>query len=369
MLTDGTEAGATGVASTRLSALESRFETDQRESESLIDRHLPSAELTCLEICAGGGGQSLGLEQAGFSHVAAVEIDLDACETLRLNRKEWNIVERDIHHFDGSEYKGVTLLAGGVPCPPFSIAGKQLGADDERDLFPRALRLVKECEPTAIMLENVRGLSAARFDTYRDQVLARLHKLEYETTWQVLNACDFGVPQLRPRFILVAMKASAFKYFKWPDEILKPPTVGEALYRYMAEDGWAGAKAWAEKANGIGPTLVGGSRKHGGPDLGPTRARNEWLKLRVDGKGLADAPPKSTDPIDHLPRLTLPMAAVIQGFPPSWRFSGRKTAQYRQIGNAFPPPVARAVGDSIRLAILNARQESAAESGLLLRAV
>src|SRR5208282_2943112 len=104
-------------------------------------------ELTCLEICAGAGGQSLGLEQAGFGHVAAVEIDPDACATLRRNRPGWD----------------VDLLAGGVPCPPFSIAGKQLGADDERDLFPQALRLVEECEPAAVMLENVRGLATARF--------------------------------------------------------------------------------------------------------------------------------------------------------------------------------------------------------------
>jgi DNA (cytosine-5)-methyltransferase 1 len=112
-------------------------------------------ELTCLEICAGAGGQSLGLEQAGFSHVAAVEIDPDACETLRLNRPAWKVDQGDVHHFDGAPFRGVDLLAGGVPCPPFSIAGKQLGADDERDLFPQALRLVQECEPAAVMLENV----------------------------------------------------------------------------------------------------------------------------------------------------------------------------------------------------------------------
>src|SRR5216683_6934902 len=177
-------------------------------------------ELTCVEICAGAGGQSLGLEQAGFSHVAAVEIDPHACQTLRLNRPEWDVIQVDVHHFKGVDFRGVDLLAGGVPCPPFSIAGKQLGADDERDLFPQALRLVEECEPTAVMLENVRGLSTARFASYREQVLARLRdELGYEADWEVLNACDFGVPQLRPRFILVAMKAPVFKYFKWPDEI------------------------------------------------------------------------------------------------------------------------------------------------------
>jgi DNA (cytosine-5)-methyltransferase 1 len=327
-------------------------------------------ELTCLEICAGAGGQSLGLEQADFSHAAAVEIDPDACETLRLNRQHaWKVVEADVHQFDGRPYRGVDLLAGGVPCPPFSVAGKQRGADDERDLFPQALRLVRECEPTAVMLENVRGLSAARFDGYREQVLGELRHLGYAADWQVLNACEFGVPQLRPRFILVAMKPDAYAHFEWPSAIGAPPTVGEALHDLMAADGWKGARAWARQANDIGPTLVGGSRKHGGPDLGPTRAREAWRKLGVDGKGLADAPPSADAPADHTPRLTLPMAAAIQGFPPDWRFYGRKTAAYRQIGNAFPPPVARAVGIRIRLAIQAARGSAGARRQSLLRAV
>jgi DNA (cytosine-5)-methyltransferase 1 len=312
-------------------------------------------ELTCLEICAGAGGQSLGLEQAGFSHLAAVEIDPDACATLRLNRPGWDVQELDVHHFKGIDYRGVDLLAGGVPCPPFSIAGRQLGADDERDLFPQALRLVEECEPTAVMLENVRGLAAARFARYRQQVLGRLHDLGYQTEWQVLNASEFGVPQLRPRFILVALRPEAYRHFSWPTPVGTPPTVGQTLRDLMAAGGWPGADAWARRASGIGPTLVGGSRKHGGPDLGPTRAREAWLKLHVDGKGLADAPPPASCPVSHLPRLTLLMAAALQGFPWDWRFSGRKTAGYRQIGNAFPPPVARAVGASIRAAIEAAR--------------
>jgi len=120
----------------------------------------------------------------------------------------------------------------------------------------------------------------------------------------------------------------------------------------MADQGWPGADQWAVKADRIAPTLVGGSRKHGGPDLGPTRARNEWLKLGVDGRGIADAAPSADDPDSHTPRLTLRMAARLQGFPDAWEFAGRKTSTYRQIGNAFPPPVARAVGDAL-LAALN----------------
>jgi len=112
-----------------------------------------------IEICAGAGGQALGLEQAGFHHAALVEIDANACMTLRHNRPLWNVVEGDVKLFSARKYQGVDLLAGGVPCPPFSVAGKQLGRDDERDLFPEALRLVRECSPKAVMLENVRGYS------------------------------------------------------------------------------------------------------------------------------------------------------------------------------------------------------------------
>lgn len=313
--------------------------------------------LTCLEICAGAGGQSYGLEQAGFEHLAAVEIDSDACETLRLNRPEWTVLESDVRDIDGRDYKGVTLLAGGVPCPPFSIAGKQLGADDERDLFPEALRLVEEAKPEAVLLENVKGLATARFADYREAIRTRLADLGYESDWQVLNSSEHGVAQLRPRFILVAMKPEAFKHFAWPRPVHSPSTVGDVLGDLMAEDGWKGAAAWAKQANSIGPTLVGGSRKHGGPDLGPTRAREAWLRLGVNGKGLADAPPPAEAPEDFVPKLTVKMAAVIQGFPLTWKISGRKTAAYRQVGNAFPAPVAEAVGTSIREAIEAAAAE------------
>ncbi|HET9254866.1 MAG TPA: DNA (cytosine-5-)-methyltransferase, partial [Pseudonocardiaceae bacterium] len=282
------------------------------------------SDLSVLEICAGAGGQSLGLERAGFTHDLAVEIDGDACETLRLNRPGWKIHEGDVRDVNGRDYRGIDLLAGGVPCPPFSIAGRQLGADDERDLFPEAVRLVREAQPVAAMIENVRGLATARFAPYRASVLQALENLGYLADWQLLNACDFGVPQLRPRFILVAIKRKYARHWDWPRAIGVPPTVGEALRAMMAMNGWPGADAWAKKANGIGPTIVGGSRKHGGPDLGPTRARAAWRLLGVDGKGLANDAPGEDAPFGHFPRLTLPMAAVIQGFPPDWRFSGGK---------------------------------------------
>lgn len=323
-------------------------------------------KFTSIEICAGAGGQALGLENAGFEHLALVEIDPNACQTLRLNRPGWNVVgpptpedshAGDVYYFSAKDYfRQVDLLAGGVPCPPFSVAGKQLGHLDERDLFPQALRLMEECQPRAVMLENVRGLLDPRFNDYRAQIDDQLREHRYEPRWRLLNASMFGVPQLRPRTILVALRDTDLQYFEWPDDdperIQEPLTVGQALYAEMASRGWKGAAAWAKAANGIAPTIVGGSKKHGGPDLGPTRAREAWAKLGVDGNRVANEPPGPEH--EGMPQLTVRMAAIIQGFPPDWQFTGKKTPAYRQVGNAFPPPVAEAVGRSIKEAFIKA---------------
>jgi DNA (cytosine-5)-methyltransferase 1 len=323
--------------------------------EAIVDR------LTSVEICAGAGGQALGLEQAGFSHEAVVEIDPDACETLRRNRgSAWKIIEDDIANVDGQAFAGVDLVAGGVPCPPFSIAGKQLGRDDDRDLFPQALRLVEEIRPRAVVLENVRGLATARFDGYRAQVLARLHALGYETWWDPVNASDHGVPQLRPRFVLVAIRQPWASAFRWPEPVDGPPaTVGQTLADLMSSRGWPGAAAWSGRASDIAPTIVGGSKKHGGPDLGPTRARAAWRELGVDGLGIADEIPSADYPAEKMPKLTVRMVARLQGFPDSWEITGRKTAAYRQVGNAFPPPVAEAFGTAIAAALRHSPSASA----------
>lgn len=307
-------------------------------------------DFTSIEICAGAGGQAIGLEQAGFDHLALVEIESIACDTLLLNRPNWNVIKKDVKEFSGLQFKSVDLLAGGVPCPPFSIAGKQLGHLDERDLFPEALRLVKECNPTAVMLENVRGLLGIKFKEYRRHILDELYKMGYKCDWRLVNASDYGVSQLRPRAILIALKKEYFEYFKWPTKNENPPlTVGELLHEEMASFGWENADNWKLIANNIAPTLVGGSKKHGGADLGPTRSKKSWALLGVDGKGLADIPPINGS--KAMPRLTLKMTALIQGFPIDWQFAGKKTPAYRQVGNAFPPPVAKAIGQSIKKAL------------------
>lgn len=305
---------------------------------------------TSVELCAGAGGQALGLHRSGFDHLALVEYDADACTTLRVNGAKWGWADR-VHHADLREWSapdsigGVDLVAGGVPCPPFSMAGKQLGADDERDLFPALLRIVEELEPRGVQVENVKGLLTKRFEGYRYEIEVRLKELGYVADWRLLNACDFGVPQLRPRTVLVALRPDDEKHFEWPSPSGKYKTVGGTLEKSMASKGWKGAKGWAQGALRIAPTLVGGSKKHGGADLGPTRAKEAWAKLGVDAHGLANDLPGPG--FEGMPRLTVEQAALIQGFPASWAIQGRKTSAYRQVGNAFPPPVAEAVGRAI----------------------
>ena len=275
-----------------------------------------SEHRTVFELCAGGGGQACGLERSGFHHQTAVDIESVCTDTLRLNRPGWRVLTKDLREVDGSDYRGVDLVAGGVPCSPFSVAGKQHGADDERDLFPEALRIIDGARPTAVMLENVPTLASERFTDYRVTVLATLEHLGYLPVWKVLNASAFGVPQLRPRFVLVALQRARFKHWSWPTTSYRtPPTVGHTLEDLMAARGWRGAHQWAEKAQGVAPTIVGGSHKHGGPDLGPTRARQAWSELGVNGLGVADEAPGPDALEGHCPKLTVRHGRAAPGIP------------------------------------------------------
>ncbi|MFF8903446.1 DNA cytosine methyltransferase [Streptomyces olivaceoviridis] len=389
-------------------------------SASGSERPQFSRPLTSLEICAGAGGQAVGLHNAGFDHLDLVEWDSHAVATLRANVGSWpgwgqgradDLKPMDVKEFlkpggnagPGVEVEDLDLLAGGVPCPPFSLAGKRLGKDDERDLFPDALRIIDKLRPKAVMIENVRGILEPPevFIDYRRDILGTLRDLGYvvpeikkswsaveqdrvmRQVWRRIDASRFGVPQLRPRAILVVIHESALVNpgveFVWPSRLKgKQATVvgelaasmearcrmywdknkhgeqakpGERTGEHVYLDWLRKAATAAELGRGVAPTLVGGSRKHGGADLGPTRAKRAWAQLGVDGMGVANEPGKC-DPERDLfrpagPMLTVEQAAIIQGFPADWKFQGRKTAQYRQVGNAFPPPVAEAVGRAI----------------------
>lgn len=309
--------------------------------------------LTSVEICAGAGGQALGLAMAGFIHEVLVEYEQDYCNVLKQNRPEWNVICADVREFSGVKYRGkIDLLAGGVPCPPFSVAGKQLGQEDERDLFPEAIRLLREIQPRALMLENVRGFLDPVFTDYREHILEEIRASGYSVHIKLLQACNYGVPQLRPRVVIVGIRNDIPDTFEFPvDCPEQTKTVGETLFDLMKAKGWKGAAAWAKGADAIAPTIVGGSKKHGGPDLGPVRARKAWAELSVDGTGVANEAPDAE--FDGMPKLTPRMIARIQGFPDEWTFGSKKTTACRMIGNAFPPPVAKAVGEEIRKVLEN----------------
>ncbi|TNF17438.1 MAG: DNA cytosine methyltransferase [Rhodobacteraceae bacterium] len=313
--------------------------------------------LSSIELCAGAGGQALGLERAGFEHLLLVDDDQHCCKSLTLNRPDWNVRCQDLREVSVEEFVGVDLLAGGLPCPPFSVAGKQLGEKDERNLFDDAFRLVDQAKPKFVLIENVRGFLDNSFAEYRDKMAQKFRDRGYECDIQLLNASDFGVPQLRPRVAIVAGQFEYWKNFSF-DNLIRtaPKSVGETLLDLMEKEGWTGAKRWAEQADRIAPTIVGGSKKHGGPDLGPTRARRAWEKLGVNGKTISPTPPEAD--FEGMPRLTVRMVARIQGFPDEWQFYGPKTHAYRQVGNAFPPPVAEQIGLAIKTAILATEAET-----------
>ena len=310
-----------------------------------------------VEICAGAGGQSLGLELAGFEHELCIELDPNACATLGTTGPPGKSPKATSPaSTSGTPSPTPVLTCSRAACPARRLRSlaEQLGATDERDLFAWAIELCSIIGPRALLLENVRGLSLPRFAAYRQHVLDRLAELGYAADWRLLHASDYGVPQLRPRFVLIAMRPDDLAHFTWPEPQGEPPTVGETLRDLMAANGWPGAAAWAAKANDIAPTIVGGSKKHGGADLGPTRAKRAWRAMQVDALGVADTAPSANDPATMFPKLTCEMVARLQGWDDDryrWQFTGRKTTNYRQIGNAFPPPVARAIGQQLRTAL------------------
>ncbi|WP_026215124.1 DNA cytosine methyltransferase [Nonomuraea coxensis] len=315
-----------------------------------------TGRFTGLELGAGVGGQALGLERAGFDPVVLIDNDPHACRTLRANRPQWQVLEMDFKDFVGAEHglSTVDLLSGGVPSSPYSIAGKQEGAADERDLLVAAVYLAIELQPRAILLETTPSLLAPKFVQVREEVEAELKHLDYSWEWSVLDAQHFGVPQTRRSCLLVAMRPDDFVRFVWPEpRHAAGATVGQVLRDSMASRGWRFVEEWVSMADRVAPTIVGGSKKHGGADLGPTRTKRQWMDLAVNAHGLGDDVPDEDfilDPDlgrDGVPKLTVEQVMMLQGLPEDWIVTGRKTARYKQVAQAFPPPLAEAVGSRI----------------------
>lgn len=310
-----------------------------------------------VDVCAGAGGLALGLEQAGFSPVLLLDDKPVACETLRMNRPSWNVLEMDLLDFIPDEYPetyDVDLLSAGLPRVRSSATAGRPETEEEQRLLEAAVLLAHSVQPRALLIENVPGLvDAPEFGPLRDFVHKELEHLGYRLRWFVLNAAHFGVPQDRKQGVLVALKKPYFEFFRPPGPTFpEHVSVGAALRHSMAARGWRDADAWAAQANAVAPTLVGGSDNRGGADLGPTGTKRAWARMGVNGGALADeVPGPELDGCQDMIKLTDAQAALLQGFPDEWQFAGRKTARYRQIGHASPPPVGKVLGGAIANAL------------------
>jgi DNA (cytosine-5)-methyltransferase 1 len=300
---------------------------------------------------------SLGLEQAGFDPVLLLDNDVSSANTLHVNRPHWSTETGDLVDFVASERPetlDVDLLAAGLPRLRGAATASRHDDEHERKLFEATAMLSMEVRPRAILIENGRELvEKPEHQGLRDFLHAELEHLGYKLLWQVLDAKDFGVPQLRRHGFMLAMRPTNLARFTWPTPTTPvPSTVGQILADTMLHRGWSkiDAHTWSGRANRPAPTIVGGSPNRGGADLGPRGSRNAWAAMGVNGNSIADED-SNAELENGLFKLTTSQVALIQGFPPTWHIPGKKTAGYRQVGHALPPPLAAAVGDAIAMAL------------------
>ncbi|NUP19426.1 MAG: DNA cytosine methyltransferase [Streptomyces sp.] len=321
--------------------------------------------LTFVDVCSGAGGLALGLERAGFEPRLLLDDDADAVDTLRANRPRWNVLRTDLMDFDPAEHPvshDVDLLAASPPRVKSSATVKRADSGVEERLLEATVYLAHAIRPRAVLIENVPGLAHAdEYQGFRDLARSELAHLGYEFSWFVVNAADFGVAQNRKQGVLVAIERRWATAFRPPaPTVSNPSTVGAVLGPSMASRGWRDAARWAAQADQPAPTLVGGSKNRGGADLGPTGAKRKWATMGVNAHTVGDRVPGPDfvwDPElgrDSMVKITIEQAALLQGFPGSWDISGRKTARYRQVGHATPPPVGEALGRAIAEALVAA---------------
>lgn len=342
--------------------------TDRWETEIATT---PERPFRSIELFAGGGGLALGLEKAGFEHVLLNEFDKHACETLRFNRPNWNVVEDDVHNISFKEYRGkIDLLTGGFPCQAFSYAGNKAGfADTRGTLFFELARAVDEIRPPVFMGENVRGLFSHDNGRTLEVIRNTIKELGYTLVEpRVLKAILYQVPQKRERLFLVAIRndlASKVE-FSWPAPYHRVVTLRDAFFpgilypTYVpVSDGQVYPKRkkeimdmvpmggnWNDLPIEIQKEYLKGSFHLGGGKTGIARR----LSLDEPSLTLTCAPAMKQTERCH-PTETRPLNvreyARIQTFPDEWIFKGNQAAQYKQIGNAVPVNLAWAIGRSL----------------------
>ncbi|MDM9644833.1 DNA (cytosine-5-)-methyltransferase [Rhizobium sp. S163] len=318
-----------------------------------------------LELCAGAGGLALGLELAGFKHVGLVEFDRNAAATLRKNRPEWNVIEHDVRKVDFTQYRNqrVDLLAGGLPCTPFTTVGKRKGKADENDLMMEGVRAVREVAPKAFVFENVEGLLHSKHSDYLAFLLRKFSKAGYVTDIHRINTRDYGVAQDRSRIMIVGFRKDLADVFRMPPKFPGMATnMGDVLHDLMSENGWNGADDWARTmrerpefdrfGNPIGVGALSDTIRgyQGSPKEGEARRA---LMNGVSYAPLAKAAPTNAEAAREgfVPGLTTRMRARLQGFPDEWAFVGGLGSVADQIGNAVAPAVGQAMGLALMSAL------------------
>ena len=325
--------------------------------------------LEAIELFAGAGGLSLGLEAAGFVPAAAVEFVPDACATYRSEHPGAKVFQADISTVDFRAMRGCfALVAGGPPCQPFSVGGKRLSADDPRNGIPQFLRALGELRPKAFIMENVAGMAAGARQPYLLAVTAQMEHLGYSTTWQVLEAADYGVPQTRRRLFVVGTTTGTRFSFPAPSHGLvvrrphrsagsvignqaPPGTPNTAIVTYALRPSMRPSGYHGHLYNGGGrpieltrpaPTMLASMGGNKTPWVDTLGIVTEYhAHLRAGGSPRRGLVPGAR-------RITVEEAALLQSFPAGIAFAGRRSSQYRQVGNAVPPVLAEQVGLALR---------------------
>lgn len=308
---------------------------------------------------------SLGFEQAGIKSLAYVEINHDACDTLRSNRPEWNVIEDDIYNVSFHSYKGkVDLVSGGVPCQAFSYAGKRKGLEDDRGiLFEEFSRAVQEINPSMFLFENVYGLLTHDKGQTFNIIRSNFYSLGYDILYQVMDASYYGVGQKRKRLIVVGIKKSLDIDFRFPEPEPRQTTLREALKDVPKSIGMEYSEkkkellklvppggCWVDLPREMAMEYMG----NGFFAKGGNRGYLKRLSWEEPCTTLTTSPcQKQTEKChpDEIRPLTVREYARIQSFPDSWEFKGNMASQYRQIGNAVPVEFARRLGISIKKAL------------------
>lgn len=326
-----------------------------------------------IELFAGAGGLALGLEQAGITGICFVEFDNMACETLRRNRPEWNVICDDIHNVDFRVVHGdIDLVSGGAPCQAFSYAGKKLGFEDTRGtLFHEFARCVMEVQPKMFLFENVRGLLSHDKGRTFQVILDVFQDLGYVVQHRVLNACYFGVGQKRERVVVIGIREDLQDriHFEYPEPDREWTTLRQALAGVPESEGESYSQkkyevmrlvppggCWVDLPEEIAKEYMGKSYYSGGGRRGMAR-RIAWdepsltLTTSPSQKQTERCHPDETRP------FTVREYARIQAFPDDWEFVGGMGDKYKQIGNAVPVELARRVGVQIVQALRALEEE------------